>query len=75
MTMRRREFIAGFGGSAITWPLAAGAQQWPAMPVIGYVSTSSADDSYKNATVPFLQAATTGRRGCRRANCGPPKFF
>ena len=50
--IRRREFIAGLG-SAVAWPVVARAQQ-PPMPVVGYLSDQSADDEYKNFTVPFL---------------------
>src|SRR6516225_11145005 len=48
--IERREFIAGLG-SAAAWPVVAGAQQ-RALPVIGYIS-SSTPETYVNFAPAF----------------------
>src|SRR6266446_5073583 len=42
--MQRRDFIAGLGGAAAMWPMAARAQQPSQMRRIGVFSTLAADD-------------------------------
>ena len=42
--MNRREFIALSTGTALSWPLAAGAQQ-PAKPVVGFLSSRSPEEA------------------------------
>jgi putative ABC transport system substrate-binding protein len=51
--MRRREFIHIVAGSAITWPLAARAQQ-PARPIVGFLRSTSLAP-FQNLVVAFGQ--------------------
>src|SRR6516162_7309427 len=55
--MRRRDFITGIAGSAVTWPLAAGAQQPAKLPTIGFLgqSTRSAASEWVAALVQRLR--------------------
>ncbi|MGB9018692.1 MAG: ABC transporter substrate-binding protein [Pseudolabrys sp.] len=45
--MRRRDFIKIVAGSAAVWPIAARAQQ-PALPVVAFLRTGSADTNARN---------------------------
>jgi putative tryptophan/tyrosine transport system substrate-binding protein len=59
VTIRRRELIAALGGAAV-WPLGARAQQ-PAMPVIGFLRSTSPD-----GTEQLLAAFRPGLKKTRR---------
>ena len=57
--MRRREFITLVGGAAATWPVAARAQQQPAVPILGYLSARSPEDT-AHLTPAFLDGLARG---------------
>ena len=60
--MNRRDFITLLGGVAAVWPLAARSQQ-PAMPVVGFLGTSSLEKSGGGSLLAF-------KRGLAETGCG-----
>jgi len=53
--VKRREFITLLGGAAAAWPLGAGAQQQPTMPVVGILASHTSAE-----WTPFIGAFDVG---------------
>ena len=58
INIARRKFIAALGGTAFAWPLAVRAEQ-TAMPVVGFLSSRSPDES-KHLVAAFRTGLQTG---------------
>src|ERR1700686_621129 len=55
----RRELITLLGGTTVTWPLAARAQQ-PTLPVIGFVDSATSDASSRYSAAFLKGLSETG---------------
>jgi ABC-type uncharacterized transport system substrate-binding protein len=65
--IRRRQFLSALGGAAVTWPLAAHAQQ-PALPVVGVLSPGAPETDTRNMTEFRKGLSETGYADGRNVN-------